>query len=157
MTNRRLDTATFQALQALVSRGQMRVGEGLASAKGERREHLGKSRRVLADHFQVGEDALAEIKQGGGTIPAATLVKLAKALDVDLVWFIERDPTFFAVGEGSVPFERGQRRSRPAKSLELLQASPQSETSAAREKRIAASADFCRRLRQSVSSVFNET
>lgn len=133
MTNRRLDPATFQALQTLVSRGQMRVGKGLAGAIRERREQLGKSVRALADHFQVDDDVLAEIEEGGRTIPAATLVKLAQALDVDLVWFIEREPSFFAGPEGGGPFEVEGALLEAKQGLELLQAFTAIKDPAARE------------------------
>jgi transcriptional regulator with XRE-family HTH domain len=134
LTNRRLDPATFQALQALVSRGQMRVGPALASAIRERRELLGKSVRALADHFQVGEDTLAEIEEGESSIPAATLVKLAQALEVDLVWFIEREPTFFAGPEGGGPFEVEGALLEAKQGLALLQAFAAIKHPAAREK-----------------------
>ncbi len=134
MTNRRLDPATFQALQTLVSRGQMRVGEALAAAIRERREHLGKSVRALADHFQVDDDVLAEIEEGGRTIPAAMLVKLARALDVDLVWFIEREPSFFAGPEGGGPFEVESALLEAKQGLKLLQAFAAIKDPAAREK-----------------------
>jgi transcriptional regulator with XRE-family HTH domain len=128
LTNRRLDPATFQALQALVSRGQMRVGPALASAIRERRELLGKSVRALADHFQVGEDTLAEIEEGESSIPAATLVKLAQALEVDLVWFIEREPTFFADPKAADRSKSKARCSRPSKGWHCCKRSPQSST-----------------------------
>ena len=134
MTNRRLDPATFQALQALVSRGQMRVGLALARAIRERRELLGKSVRALADHFHFGEDALAEIEEGGRAVPAATLVKLSQALDVDLVWFIEREPSFFAGPEGGGPFEVEGALLDAKQGLELLQAFAAIKDPAAREK-----------------------
>ena len=134
MTNRRLDTATFQALQALVSRGQMRVGAELARAIRERRELLGKSASALAEHFQVGEDQIAGIEEGGGSIPAATLVKLARAIDVDLVWFIEREPTFFAGPAGGGPFEVDGALLDAKQGLDLLQAFAAIKDPSAREK-----------------------
>ena len=156
MTNRRLDPATFQALQALVARGQMRVGEGLAHAIRERRAELGTSVRALADHFQVDADALADIEQGGGTIPAATLVKLAQALDVDLVWFIEREPTFFAGPEGGGPFEVEGALLDAKQGLELLQAFVAIKNPAAREKILKLAKKFADDA-QSNSNEFEET
>ena len=134
MTNRRLDPATFQALQALMARGHLRIGERLARDIRERRAELGTSVRALADLFQVDADALADIEQGGSTIPAATLVKLAQALDVDLVWFIEREPTFFAGPEGGGPFEIDGSLLEAKQGLALLQAFAAIKDAGAREK-----------------------
>jgi transcriptional regulator with XRE-family HTH domain len=105
LPNRRLDQATFQALQALMARGQLHVSEGLARAIRERRIELGASVRALADYFEAGADELEGIERGECSVSAGTLVRLAQALQVDLVWFIEREPSFFAGRAEGGPFE----------------------------------------------------
>ncbi|MBP6013264.1 MAG: hypothetical protein KBA31_13645 [Alphaproteobacteria bacterium] len=89
MTNRRLDPATFQALQALIAHGGLRVGECLARAIRERRQEIGVTAARFANH---GIDDIDAVAREGATISAPMLVNLAGALDVDLVWFIEREP-----------------------------------------------------------------
>ena len=122
MANRRLDPATFQALQALMARGKMQVGEALARAIRERRIERGASVKALAEHFDVDADAFEEIEQGGCVISAPTLVNLARALDVDLVWFIEREPSFFAGTDRGGPFDAASDLLVAREGLELLRA-----------------------------------
>ena len=119
MANRRLDPATFQALQALIARGGLTVGARLAQAIRERRTEIGASVAALAERFDVGEDVLEGI-EAGGVISAPTLVKLASALDVDLVWFIEREPSFLAGSAKGGPFDSGAFGLDAQEGLELL-------------------------------------
>lgn len=134
MTNRRLDPATFQALQALVSRGHMRVGPRLARDIRERRESRNRTLQALAGDCDIELEAMTQIEAGAATIPAATLVKLAQALDVDLVWFIEREPTIFAGPEGGGPFEVEGSLIEGKQGLALLRAFAAIKDAGAREK-----------------------
>jgi transcriptional regulator with XRE-family HTH domain len=134
VTQRRLDPATFQALQALMARGQMQVGEALAGAIRARRLELGASVKSLAEQFEVDADTFQEVERGGCMISAPTLVNLARALDVDLVWFIEREPLFFAgTGRGG-PFDAGSIHADGFEALELLRVFASIRDPAAREK-----------------------
>ena len=122
MPHRRLDQATFQALQALIARGHLRVSEDLARAIRERREEIGASVEALAQHFNVTADEIGEIEQGACEISAPTLVKLSQALQVDLVWFVERDPSFFSTTMSTKPFDVGGALLDAKEGLELFQA-----------------------------------
>jgi transcriptional regulator with XRE-family HTH domain len=134
VTQRRLDPATFQALQALMARGKMQVGEALARAIRERRAELGASVKALAEHYEVDADAFEEIEQGGATIAAPTLVRLAQALDVDLVWFIEREPSFFAGTAQGGPFDAAPIHPDAREGLDLLRFFAQIKDRGARAK-----------------------
>lgn len=98
LTNRRLDPATFQALQALIAHGGLRIGERLAGAIRERRQEIGVTAARLANH---GIDDIEALEHAGATVSAPMLVNLAGALEVDLVWFIEREPAMLNQRPGS--------------------------------------------------------
>lgn len=89
VANRRLDPATFQALQALIAHGGLRVGARLARAIRDRRREVGATAAHFANH---GIDDIDALEREGAAISAPMLVNLAGSLDVDLVWFIEREP-----------------------------------------------------------------
>lgn len=122
MTHRRLDQATFQALQALIGQGTLRVSMELARAIRARREETGASADHLAQHFGVSADHVAEIEDGDCEISAATLVKLARAIDVDLVWFVEQDPSILSASRASRPFVVGPADHNASEGLELMRA-----------------------------------
>lgn len=92
--HRRLDFAKFQALQTLIADGALRVSAALAGAIEARRAELGDEAARLARQAGFDEDELARIEVGGVDVSAPRLVRLAEALDVDLVWFIENEPAF---------------------------------------------------------------
>ena len=91
MTNRRLDPATFQALQALIGRDRLVVSDELAAAIAKRRTEIARPALALAEHFAVDDAGAVE---AGSALTAGDLVQIARALDVDLVWFIENEPSF---------------------------------------------------------------
>lgn len=92
--HRRLDFAKFQRLQALIADGVLQVSDALAGAVRARRAELGRDAARLAREAGLGDDELARYARGACEISATKLVRLAEALDVDLVWFIENEPAF---------------------------------------------------------------
>jgi transcriptional regulator with XRE-family HTH domain len=133
LTKRRLDPATFQALQALVARGSLTVGARLAQAIRERRAEVGVSAAALAEHFGISNEDFEEI-EAGGAISAPMLVELARALDVDLVWFIEREPSFLAGGDQGGPFDIDGVTLDAKEGLALLRAFSSIKDPAVRQK-----------------------
>lgn len=129
MTHRRLDQATFQALQALIGRGTLRVSAELARAIRARREEIGASAATVAHHFGAGADQIEEIEGGGCEISAPMLVRLARVLEVDLVWFVERDPSLLTqatparpLDVSQVAFKIGEVALDAAEGLDLMRA-----------------------------------
>ena len=111
-----------------MGRGNLRVSGELARAIRARREEIGVSADTLAKHFGVGSDAVHDVEEGR-ELPAATLVKLARALEVDLVWFVEQDPGLLGEAKlaqpfkvGDVVFEIGGIAHEAAEGLELMRA-----------------------------------
>lgn len=96
LRNRRLDQATFQALQALIARGQLQVSERLALAIRKRREALDISAKDLAERCGIEAMEIRDIENGACAISAPMLVQLSQALEVDLVWFLEQEPMLFS-------------------------------------------------------------
>ena len=89
-------------------RGTLRVSAELARAIRARREEIGASAATLAQHFGVSADQIEEIEEGECEISAPTLVRLARALEVDLVWFVERDPSLIAQATPARPLDVSQ-------------------------------------------------
>jgi transcriptional regulator with XRE-family HTH domain len=122
LNNRRLDPATFLALQALIARGKLTVGAKLAEAIAKRWAELGRPDKTLAERFAIDEGADVDELAAGDTLTAAALVKLAQALDVDLVWFIEQEPSLLAGSARANPFDIADIAVDARESLELLRA-----------------------------------
>lgn len=116
-----------------MSRGAIHVGETLANAIRARRAELGASTQALADQFEVEADAIAGIESGDGMIAAPTLVKLARALEVDLVWFIEREPSLLRDVPVACDLDAGATLLDAKEGLALLQAFAAIKDRAARE------------------------
>ena len=111
-----------------MGRGTLCVSGQLARAIRARREQIGASAEMLAQHFGVGADGAVDIEQGR-ELSAPTLVKLARALEVDLVWFVEQDPQLLGEAKvarpfkaGDVVFEIGEVAKDAAEGLELMRA-----------------------------------
>ena len=112
-----------------MGRGALHVSAGLARAIRTRRREIGASAPSLAEHFGVAADQLEEIEGGVCEISAATLVRLARALQVDLVWFVEQDPSLLAQAAttprfdvSQVAFKIGEVAHDAAAGLELMRA-----------------------------------
>ncbi len=110
-----------------MGRGALRLSGELARAIRSRREEIGASAETLARHFGVGADGF-DIEEGR-ELSAAMLVKLARALEVDLVWFVEQDPQLLGEARlarpfkvGDVVFEIGEVAKDAAEGLELMRA-----------------------------------
>ena len=80
-----------------MAHGGLRIGEPLALAIRERRIEIGASATRFANH---GIDDIEAVACAGATVSAPMLVNLAGALEVDLVWFIEREPAMLKVRPG---------------------------------------------------------
>lgn len=92
--HRRRDFGKFQRLQALIADGTLRVSDALAAAVRARRSELGDEAAPLARQAGLDADELARFERGGCEISAPKLVRLAEALGVDLMWFVENEPAF---------------------------------------------------------------
>ena len=134
LSNRRLDPGTFQALQALIARGTLTVGAKLAEAIATRRAELARPDKALTERFAIDHDAEVDELAAGDTLSAAALVKLAQALDVDLVWFLEREPSLLAGSRRANPFDIADIAVDARESLELLRAFTAIKDPAARKQ-----------------------
>jgi transcriptional regulator with XRE-family HTH domain len=122
LNNRRLDQATFQALQALIAHGQLRVSDRLARAVRQRREALDLSVKDIAEACGIELMEVRDIENGSCTMSAPMLVQLARAIEVDLVWFIEQEPGLFSsVTRGRAP-EKPDPLAESKEGLELVRA-----------------------------------
>jgi transcriptional regulator with XRE-family HTH domain len=122
LSNRRLDQATFQALQALIAHGQLRVSETLGVAIRKRREALDLSIKDIAERCSAEVMEIRDIESGACSLSAPMLVQVAQALEVDLVWFIEQEPSFFSKTKAArAPAEQGKLLGAQ-EGLELIQA-----------------------------------
>jgi transcriptional regulator with XRE-family HTH domain len=122
LRNRRLDPETFQALQVLMANGALRIGEGLGAAIAERRKELAISPATLAARLDLAPGDVAAMEDGGVELSASRLVQLADALGVDLVWFIEREPSFLAGRMQGGPFDIDATFPATEEGLELMRA-----------------------------------
>jgi transcriptional regulator with XRE-family HTH domain len=133
LSKRRLDQATFQALQALIAHGQLSVSERLALAIRRRRESLDLELKDLAERCGVEVMEIRDIEAAACTLSAPMLVQLSQVLEVDLVWFIEHEPAFFAKATVSRPLDTQGAGLDPGEGLQLIQAFAMIKDPAARK------------------------
>jgi transcriptional regulator with XRE-family HTH domain len=121
LSRRRLDPSTFQALQTLLASGGLRVGQRLAAAIRARREHLLLTTRAFGEKAGLSAGEVEAIERCGVDLSPSDLVRLSNALQVDLVWFIENDPSAFS-GQARGAFDLDNDLPDAHEGLELLQA-----------------------------------
>jgi transcriptional regulator with XRE-family HTH domain len=122
LSRRRLDHPTFQALQTLLASGGLHVSDELASAIRSRRTHEGLTASALADKAGTSLGQVEAIERGGVDLSPSELVRMAGALNVDLVWFIENEPTALAGRKRGGPFDLDGDLADAREGLELMHA-----------------------------------
>jgi len=120
LRHRRLDLPTFRALQALMASGGLRVSGGLAAAIRAQRNESGVSPETIAEQLNLGERDVEAIE--GVALSASQLVGLAHALGVDLVWFIEHEPSLLTGRGAGEPLDAEGGMPDPREGLDLMMA-----------------------------------